>query len=320
MDHRVLESANSISFLTQIQYEAAKRFAEQSSAQPPTGDYLPPLKHELKISSRGPRDPLRLAGSALHSSWQPLSPWSGSWLKRFFDCACVFLALPVLVPLMLAIAVAVRFTSRGPALFRQERVGRHGQPFTIFKFRTMVHVVDETHLPITTLDNQRFTAIGPFLRRWKLDELPQLVNVLLGHMSLVGPRPKLPEHMAIDLPCRPGITGMATNIFAREEEFLARVPQDRLDAFYHAVVLPAKHTLDAEYMAQATFLSDLRLLFDSVLRRWDETAPENFFLAAEVENEDGMIPSRASDSPWIVDRRPIPRGANQPVAAEKVSA
>ena len=141
------------------------------------------------------RDSWAPAALELHPVWKRLSPWSRSTLKRFFDCACVLLALPVLVPLLLTIGAAVRVTSLGPVLFRQKRVGRHGQPFTILKFRTMIHVADRPHHPITTSDNQQFTPVGPFLRRWKLDELPQLANVLLGHMSLVGPRPKLPEHV-----------------------------------------------------------------------------------------------------------------------------
>jgi lipopolysaccharide/colanic/teichoic acid biosynthesis glycosyltransferase len=111
-----------------------------------------------------------------HSVWKGMSPWSGSAAKRIFDCACVLLSLPVFLPLMLVIGVVVRLTSRGPILFLQERVGRYGRSFTILKFRTMVHFEDSAHHPITTSDNQRFTPVGPFLRRWKLDELPQLVT------------------------------------------------------------------------------------------------------------------------------------------------
>ncbi len=249
-----------------------------------------------------------------------MSPWSRSLAKRIFDCACVILALPVLVPLVLIVAAAVRLTSSGPVLFLQERMGRHGRPFTIIKFRTMVHVAERTHHPITTSDNQRFTPIGPFLRRSKLDELPQLANVLLGHMSLVGPRPKLREHVIFDLPCRPGITGLATIVFACEETVLARVPTNRLDAFYHAVVLPAKRKLDAEYMAQATFLSDLRLLVKSVLRRWDTAAFDSFIVAAAIDLENELISSRAAESPLTIARRPVPAGAARSAGVEQVSA
>ena len=197
------------------------------------------------------------------------SSWSGSGLKRGFDCLCVFCSLPVLVPLVLVMGLAVRLTSAGPVLFLQKRVGRHGRPFTILKFRTMEHDHKVPPQVITTAGNQRFTSIGLFLRRWKLDELPQLWNVLIGEMSLVGPRPKLPELEPCCLPCRPGVTGAATLIFARQEMELDRIPQNALNGFYSGVVLPAKRKLDVQYMAQATFRSDLELLFDTVLLRWD---------------------------------------------------
>ncbi len=230
------------------------------------------------------------------------------------------LALPVLVPVVFVVAVAVRLTSHGPVLFLQERMGRHGQPFTILKFRTMVHIADEAHHPITTADNQRFTPIGPFLRRWKLDELPQLANVLVGHMSLVGPRPKLREHVIFDLPCRPGITGMATSIFACEEAVLARVPRNRLDAYYHTVVLPAKRQFDADYMAQATFLSDLRLLVNSVLRRWDNTALESIMIAAALDFGNDLASPRLSEASRTSARRPMPAPTPRPAGVEQVSA
>ena len=175
------------------------------------------------------------------------------------------------------------------------------------------------HISVTTSDNQQFTPVGPFLRRWKLDELPQLANVLLGHMSLVGPRPKLPEHIVPDPPCRPGVTGMATLVFRVRGAALARVPNDHLDAYYYAVVLPAKRQLDIEYMARATFLSDLKLLVNSVLRRWEDTALKSSLLAAAVECEDRMTPFRVSDLPRVSGRKPIPISANQPVKAEQAS-
>lgn len=223
-----------------------------------------------------------LQGSShLHTGWTRVSPWSASRAKRVFDCVCVLIALPLLIPVMLVIGLAVRLTSSGPVLFTQARTGRHGKTFIILKFRTMIHVPDKKHHAVTTAVNQPFTPIGPFLRRWKMDELPQVLNVLAGHMSLVGPRPKLPEHLVQDLPCRPGITGAATVAFAREEGALAQVPQHKVNDYYHALVLPAKRHLDALYMGQATFVSDLKLIFKTLLRRWDDSvledllAPEN---------------------------------------------
>lgn len=216
-----------------------------------------------------------LAGSRIHpvpdSFGEPLSPWATSGAKRLFDCACVLLALPFLLPVFFVVAVAIRFTSPGPVFFLQKRIGRHGQCFTIFKFRTMSHSPHGGRSEVTTVENQAFTPVGPFLRRFKLDELPQLLNVLRGDMSLVGPRPKLPAHQIVPLDCRPGITGAATIAFAREEQFLACLPTHDLDNYYHSVVLPAKSRLDAEYMSRATLFSDLRLIVDSASRRWDSS-------------------------------------------------
>lgn len=222
----------------------------------------------------GPQPALKIR-SSIHLVRERVSPWSRSRAKRVFDCACIVPALPFLIPLFLLISVAVRLTSSGPVLFLQERMGRFGRTFTIIKFRTLEHRGDRAHHAVTTADNQRFTPIGPFLRRWKLDELPQLWNVLAGDMSLVGARPKLAEHQVADLQCRPGITGAATIAFAREENLLARLPVHHLDDCYRDIILPAKHRLDTEYMAQATFSSDLRLLLNTLLRRWDSSIVES---------------------------------------------
>lgn len=225
-------------------------------------------------------------------SSQQLSGWSQSCAKRAFDCGCVTLALPVLIPILLAVAAGVYLTSSGPVLFLQKRMGRGGRVFIIAKFRTMLHQADARYHAVSTTENQPFTAVGPFLRRWKLDELPQVFNVLLGHMSLVGPRPKIPEHEKVEVPCRPGITGAATVAFAREEAMLERVPSHQLDDFYHSVILPTKRELDAEYMGRATFASDLRLIFNSVLRRWDTSLAEQLLnpLGDPLEPEDSSRP------------------------------
>jgi len=205
----------------------------------------------------------------IHRKTERLSRWSRSGAKRVFDLACVVGTLPISVPLFVGIGLAVRLTSRGPVLFCQERMGCHGKKFTILKFRTMpVHGSSTDRPAVTTNENQEFTPIGPFLRRFKLDELPQLINVLRGDMSLVGPRPKMPQHQSTRLYSRPGITGHATVLFAQEEEALSRIPVEDLDAYYHSVILPLKERLDTEYMASATFATDFMLIVDSVLRNW----------------------------------------------------
>ncbi len=232
-----------------------------------------------------------------------LSAWSGSTGKRIFDLVCVLSALPLVIPIFLLVALAVRLTSPGPALYRQKRVGRDGRTFTILKFRTMpVRTEGEGQPPLTTANNQRFTPIGPFLRRSKLDELPQLIHILRGEMSLVGPRPKLPclclEGTCLD--CRPGLTGFATMVFAREEIALASLPQADVLAYYQGVIKPFKHRLDTAYMARASFLSDLRIVLKCLFRAWGDVA------LTELSPLEGLLHGAALLTPagqaWIEER------------------
>lgn len=197
-----------------------------------------------------------------------LSLWVQSPARRICDIVLVLAILPILLPLCIAIAIAVRCSSRGPVFFLQERVGRNGDLFTIVKFRTMTISAGCCGMMITTVGDDRITKLGRHLRWWKLDELPQFVNVLRGDMSLVGPRPRVPEQQICILPCRPGITGPAALAFAQEEVFLAAIPPNQLEEYCRRVLLPLKHRLDCDYMAVATVLSDLRLLRQTLLRRW----------------------------------------------------
>ncbi len=226
--------------------------------------------------------------------WKGLSPWSRSAAKRIFDFACVLLSIPIVLPLMVVIGATVRLTSAGPMFFLQKRVALHGRNFTIFKFRTMTHVAGAPHDSIASPHGRHFTPVGPFLRRWKLDELPQLINVLLGHMSLVGPRPKMREHVQFDLPCRPGITGMATTVFACEERILASIPKDHMETYFHTLILPTKRLLDVEYMARATFSSDFRILVNTVVRRWDTKALDEFIESTAHSLKDRAAQERMS--------------------------
>ena len=251
----------------------------------------------------GPPGQSIAADSAVHlvgkSASNELSSWSRSAAKRLFDCACVLAALPLAIPMLSIVAIAVRLTSAGPIFFRQQRVGNNGRRFTILKFRTMVYDANAAYHAVTTDGNQPFTRLGPFLRRSKLDELPQLINVLWGEMSLVGPRPKMPEHAMDDFHCRPGITGAATIAFAREESLLDCIPEHELESFYHRVVLPAKRHLDAEYMSGATFLSDLKLILKSVLRRWDDSIATHSLLIERLRSNANLPNRSAAD--WGAD-------------------
>jgi len=196
--------------------------------------------------------------------------WCNSVGKRMFDLACGLPALLVSLPLLLIIAVAVRLTSKGPVLFRQDRVGRNGRQFKLLKFRTMTQGMAGPS--ITARGDSRVTVVGRALRKTKLDELPQLLNVISGEMSLVGPRPELAEFL-LELPpgqrnvreLRPGLTGLATLHFRHEEELLAQVPPERLRDYYTKTLLPQKIRLDLEYAGKASFLMDVTILLRTVL-------------------------------------------------------
>lgn len=189
-----------------------------------------------------------------------INSWVISSLRRAFDSAVAALALLFLFPLMVFIMLLVRISSQGPIFFCQRRTGRNREEFTLYKFRSM-RVEDSPGPPITVSGDRRITRVGMFLRRYKLDELPQFWNVLKGDMSLVGPRPKLPHHELLNLPYRPGITGLATLAFRNEEEVLCRIPPDQLDAFYEFCVKPRKARLDLQYMQAATFWTDVTLIW-----------------------------------------------------------
>lgn len=191
--------------------------------------------------------------------------------KRAFDAVAAALGLVAASPLLLACAVAIRVDSSGPIFFRQRRVGQRGRPFNIIKFRTMAHRSEKYGLRITAGGDPRITSSGKWLRKLKLDELPQLLNVLKGDMSLVGPRAEVPEyliHYDSDqlkvLEVKPGITGLAALTFIDEERILAGHPDK--ETFYIHTLIPLKLELDLSYCQRVTFLNDLRLIL-STLRK-----------------------------------------------------
>ncbi len=208
-----------------------------------------------------------------------LSLWSNSNWKRAFDLACVIPALILLLPILGLIAIIVRLTSPGPIIFRQRRAGQRGELFTIYKFRTMVENSEAIGPEHTANGDPRITLIGHFLRRFKLDEFPQLYNVVRGEMSLVGPRPKLPNHDLAPMACRPGVTGAATLAFRCEARILCNVPAERLESFYQECIVPLKSRLDADYMEKATLSSDIGVLLATVLRLGNHVTHEDLLQA-----------------------------------------
>jgi lipopolysaccharide/colanic/teichoic acid biosynthesis glycosyltransferase len=200
------------------------------------------------------------------------SEWSVSSAKRCMDVALALSGLVVLAPLVGLIAVAILFTSGKPIIFRQLRLGRDGREFHLLKFRTMTLTASDTGPGVTRCGDARITRIGRWLRRWKLDELPQLINVLSGDMSLVGPRPDLKKFWMLAserdqavLALMPGITGAASVEYCDEESLLAAVAPEELTSYYVTVLLPRKAALDLAYAQRATFWSDCRLLANTVL-------------------------------------------------------
>ncbi|HVJ09514.1 MAG TPA: sugar transferase [Acidisarcina sp.] len=192
--------------------------------------------------------------------------WSISRAKRFLDVMASLVAILLLAPFIPFLALMVKLSTKDSIIFTQQRAGRHGRLFTIFKFRTMKSCLTlEGNLAITVRGDPRITRLGAFLRRHKLDELPQFYNVLRGEMSLVGPRPKLPHHVGMEMPFRPGLTGAATLAFHREEEMLQLIPTHELDGFYENTVKPLKAWLDWEYMENATLFSDLALMIHTII-------------------------------------------------------
>jgi lipopolysaccharide/colanic/teichoic acid biosynthesis glycosyltransferase len=189
------------------------------------------------------------------------SAWSVSRAKRLLDVVASLTALILLSPLLFLLALLVAASSKGPVLFAQRRIGRSGKLFTIFKFRTMeITAGKQVPTAITVRGDRRITRVGALLRRYKLDELPQFLNVLTGDMSLVGPRPKLPHHEGMTMPFRPGLTGAATLAFRHEEDLLRAVPVYDLERFYEHRIKPRKAKLDMEYMQRSTLATDLVLI------------------------------------------------------------
>jgi len=192
--------------------------------------------------------------------------------KRLFDIIFSFLGIMITVPLMGLLAVLIKITSPGSVFFRGTRIGRNGEPFKMFKFRTMVPDAEKLGGPSTAEDDPRLTKIGKFLKRFQLDELPQLINVFKGEMSFVGPRPEVllyvdmmsKEEKKIILSVRPGMSDWASLWNFHEGEIL----KGSLDSekTYMEEIRPEKLSLQMKYVEERSFLVDLKIIFKTILR------------------------------------------------------
>ena len=188
-------------------------------------------------------------------------------LKRVFDVAASGLVLLLMAPVFVAISIWIKLSDPGPLFFVQERIGQYGKPFNIFKFRSMIHEPEETRRLVTATGDHYITKPGMWLRKYKLDELPQLVNILSGKMSVVGPRPEVKEYVdyyseeekRVVLSVKPGLTDYAAIEFRNEEELLAE--QAEPEAYYIETILVKKIALYQRYVAERSMFNDLKLIF-----------------------------------------------------------
>lgn len=185
-------------------------------------------------------------------------------LKRIFDITLSLFGLIILLPFMLIIAILIKIDSKGPVFFKQIRVTKNGKEFKIFKYRTM-RVGSDKYSQITVGKDDRITKIGSFLRKYKLDEIPQLINVLIGDMSLVGPRPEVPKYVALYtdeqkeiLKVRAGITDYASIEFSDENDLLAS--EEEPEKAYIEKIMPKKIELNKKYLSKISILTDIKII------------------------------------------------------------
>jgi lipopolysaccharide/colanic/teichoic acid biosynthesis glycosyltransferase len=188
---------------------------------------------------------------------------------RLLDCTFSILGLIILIPVFVVLAVVTKITSSGPVLYSQVRVGKGGKLFSLLKFRSMRTDADKAGLLTVGGKDSRVTPIGYYLRRFKLDELPQLLNVLMGDMSLVGPRPEVPKYVAMYTPdqqevlrVRPGITDLASIVYRNENELLASAPDP--EAFYIKEIMPDKIRLNRMYLQKPSVRTYFSIIFKTI--------------------------------------------------------
>ena len=191
--------------------------------------------------------------------------------KRLFDIISSGIGLLCLAPVFVVMAIWIKLDSRGPVFYRQTRVGRYGHDFRIFKFRSMRVGSDKGRQITVGERDPRITRSGYFIRRYKIDELPQLINVFLGDMSIVGPRPEVRKY--VDLyseeqrkvfQVRPGITDLASIKYRNENELLSQV--DDPDTYYIDVIMPDKLAINLEYIRHQSFMGDIKIIFNTLFK------------------------------------------------------
>lgn len=192
-------------------------------------------------------------------------------IKRIFDFLVSLLGIIILSPIFIIVSIAIKMDSKGNVLFLQRRVGRYEKEFNIYKFRTMVTDAEKLGKQITVGNDSRITRVGAFLRKTKIDELPQLFNVLKGDMSLVGPRPEVPKYVNLYteeqkkvLNVRPGITDMASLRYRDENDILGKV--DNPEEYYINVIMKDKLSLNLEYIDKSNIFFDIYLIVKTIIK------------------------------------------------------
>ena len=196
---------------------------------------------------------------------------TNQFIKRAFDIVMSSIGIIILLPVFIIVSIAIYIGSPGDILFLQKRVGRYGKEFNIYKFRTMISDAEKLGKQITVGNDNRITKVGAVLRKFKIDELPQLFNVFKGDMSLVGPRPEVPKYVSLYteeqkkvLSIRPGITDMASLRYRDENDILGKV--DNPEEYYINVIMQDKLSLNLEYIEKSNLIFDISLILKTIIK------------------------------------------------------
>lgn len=196
---------------------------------------------------------------------------TNQFIKRAFDIVMSSIGIIILLPVFIIVSIAIYIGSPGDILFLQKRVGRYGKEFNIYKFRTMISDAEKLGKQITVGHDNRITKVGAVLRKFKIDELPQLFNVFKGDMSLVGPRPEVPKYVSLYteeqkkvLSVRPGITDMASLRYRDENDILGKV--DNPEEYYINVIMQDKLKLNLEYIEKSNLIFDISLILKTIIK------------------------------------------------------